>query len=142
MAIKLKTGDFQQFKGGRVEIENGNEKHLYVGEPATLLVDDGEGEEVLRINFAWLADAEGYPSVPVKWVKRKDLDYEANLAIYQILKVSCGCVFLRSWMNVDNLLLHRPTCHNPKLEPYDVEGLDVVPGHDSKYSYGEHIPQQ
>lgn len=120
----LKTEDVQRFKGGRIQIENANEGHLYYGQVETIHVDEGDGEKMLVITFTWLAEGQGYPPTARKWVVKRDLlTYDANLEIYQVKTTSSHCITLTSWMNVDEVTLHVPSCAIIPLNPSDVEGL-------------------
>lgn len=81
--MELTTGVLAQFVGGQIEIQNPGEGYLYRGEIASAIVEGGK----LRVTCAWLAQGEGYPPLPSRWINapaRVNRDYVASLEICRV----------------------------------------------------------
>lgn len=121
--MRLTTQEVERFKGGQMEISNQSEGYLYRGEIEEIVVDG----DTLRVKFAWVAQGEGFPPIPKKWIKSDRLDYEANLEIYSVRDIgpSLDGGDSRLWFNSvivgETVVLFPP--NGSKLNPAKVEGL-------------------
>lgn len=78
------TLDVSRFVGGQIEIQNPDEGSLFRGEIAYI---EGDGEE-LRADLNWLAQGEGYPPLPKRWVRDHRTQYCA--AYYSVQDIGPG----------------------------------------------------
>ena len=84
--MRLTAKDVARFVGGQMEIQNSGEEYMFRGEIETITVADN----ALKVKFAWIAKAEGYPPLPKRWVHDSELDYSASLEIYSVGDIGPG----------------------------------------------------
>ena len=118
----LTSADVALYKGGQMEIQNPTGHYLFRGEIETISVRESE----LRVRFAWLAKGEGYPSFPHRWVRHDDLDYAANLRIYEVDAHNRECLCLNSDSVGESLFLFLPEDKN-RLDRSKVEDPESEP---------------
>ena len=80
--MQLSNSVLAGFVGGDVEIQNPNEGYLYRGPTTNLKVENG----ILKIEFEWMAQGEGYPPIPSRWVSTNKTKYEADLMFCSEMK--------------------------------------------------------
>ncbi|MFA5871555.1 MAG: hypothetical protein WC858_02425 [Parcubacteria group bacterium] len=113
---------FAGFKSGQAEIQS-REEGLYRGEIESIILE----EDRLTIRFAWLAKGEGWPPLPIKWVKADLLEYVVNPAAYDLSNIgpSLGSagdrLKLSSRISEDIIIFFPPG--GRKLDKSKVEGL-------------------
>tara|TARA_Y100000310_G_scaffold184277_1_gene184413 strand:+ start:772 stop:1194 length:423 start_codon:yes stop_codon:yes gene_type:complete len=107
-----------KYVGGQVEVQNAGEGYMVRGEVERIAVEDNE----LRVRFAWLASAVGFPPLPTGWVKDDRLDYAAGLEIYTPSDIGEGRVALNSFITGETIVLFPKD--GSKLDPSQVDGLD------------------
>jgi len=112
-----------EFKGGQAEIRSMEEGLLYRGEIESII----EEKDRLAIRFAWLAKGEGWPTLPLKWVKSEELEYVVNPAEYNLNNIgpSLGSVGdrLKLGSRVSEKIIIFFPARGRKLDKSKVEGL-------------------
>ncbi len=63
--------------GGQMEIQNRGEGYLFRGEISATSITDN----VMFVEFSWLARGEGFPPAPSRWIKHDDTRYQVSLSI-------------------------------------------------------------
>jgi hypothetical protein len=115
--------DFEEkvkgYVGGQMEVQNTLENYLFRGEIKDASVTDG----VLTIELSWLAQGEGFPPLPKRWVKAEPKPYRATLDIYRVCDDSLGRLRLQSPIVGEVVVLFPPD--GSRLDPAEVEGLEV-----------------
>lgn len=119
--MKLTQERLDEYNGGQMEVQDPDEGYMYRGEIERIVIEEGE----LRVRFKWLAEAEGFPPVPLGWTKANDdkLDYTATL---EYCSASDDVGLNRLHINYaigETLILFPPD--GSKLDPSDVKGLEI-----------------
>lgn len=118
----------QGYVGGQLEIQNENERYLYRGEVASIVV---EGENINFV-FKWIAEMEGFPPLPTGgWVNHANLDYKINVyVLYRAENIGPGRdgggdrLSFQSALVGELAILFPPD--GSKLDPSKVEGLTLA----------------
>lgn len=119
---EVTTERLSEFDGGQVEIQNLGEKYLYRGEAKNIAVEDGS----LVVEFLWLAEGEGFPPLPERWVKDgndENLHYTVGLEFYFPSKICDGHFCLCSLVTGETVIFFMPGENG--LDPAEVEGLTL-----------------
>lgn len=112
-----------RYVGGQIEVQNPGEGYLYRGEIGTIIVE-GEGDDAtLKVRLNWMAEGEGFPPLPSRWVPADHTTYDASLMIYSVSDIGDGRIALNSAIVGETVVLYPPD--GSKLEEAKVEGLDT-----------------
>lgn len=105
--------------GGQMEIQNVQEKYIFCGEIADIIVKKNE----LQVKFKWLAKGDGYPPLPEKWTKADNLNYAASLEIYSPVDIGEERLCLSCSITGEVVVFYR--LGGSKLDVNKVEGLVI-----------------
>ena len=117
--MEITTELLSRFVGGQLEIQNQKEGYPYRGEVESVEVD--VDEDLIKVRFAWLANGEGYPPIPTRWVKDDRLDYSVSLMLSSASDNSNGRLTVNVYGVGEFLVFFPPD--GSKLDPARVEGL-------------------
>lgn len=111
----------EQYIGGQMVIRNELMGHIHCGQVENISVEDN----CLHGKLSWIAEGEGYPPFPTKWVKTWVDSLYFDVSLDQCKVVSIGatsskgiCIAART----DLVYLYPPG--EVKLDPSQVEGLN------------------
>ena len=116
--MQLTTDAVAKYIGGQMEIQNEVEGYIFRGEVKMIAVENGS----LKVGFAWLAKGDSFP-LPTKWRSDENLDYAANLELYDISDIGDERLGLQSSIVGEFAVLFPPD--GSKLDPAKVEGLQL-----------------
>lgn len=76
----------QPYVGGQLEVQNALDGYLYRGEIQSVELDD----MTLTLQLAWMAQGEGFPPMPLRWVDSPRKAFSAHLGIYAASNIGPG----------------------------------------------------
>ncbi len=124
IAMQLTQEVLDRYIGGQIEVQNPREGYLRRGEIATISIDLAD----LVVTLKWMAEGEGFPPLPKRWVNCADLFYEANAMFLSARDMGPGLegggtrLFLEAHMSGEIITLFPPD--GSKLDRSQVVGLE------------------
>lgn len=94
--MELNEGVLRKFVGGQIEVQNRDEGYLFRGEIKATHVEDKDDDTSLVVELEWMAQAEGYPPGPGRWVKSDAKPYKVSLMIYHVSDIGDNRICLQS----------------------------------------------
>lgn len=82
----LSVETLQPYVGGQLEVQNVQQGYLYRGEVKSVAMDG----PMLTFKFAWMALAEGFPPVPMRWVPSPVEAFTFHMACYRASNIGPG----------------------------------------------------
>jgi len=116
--MQLTDEILQKYVGGQLEIQNQGEGYLFRGKIKAASITD----EDLIVEFVWLAEGEGYPPLPKKWVKVKPEPYQVNSDLFTTSDIGDDRICLSTAMNETVVFFLEENC---RFDPSAVEGLEL-----------------
>lgn len=115
--MELANDILQQYVGGQLEVQNPEEGYLFRGKIRTVGIQD----EDLVVEFVWLAEGEGYPPLPKKWVKVKPEPYQVNSALFTASDIGDDRICLTTLLHETAVFFLAKNC---RFDSSAVEGLE------------------
>jgi len=120
--MELTKKKLAEFVGRDMEIQLRSEGFIYRGRIKSATI---ENNIFLIIKFEWLAKGEGWPPVPISWIKEDRFASDAfvrNLNFYNISETIDGRLNLYNPSRDESLILFPP---GKNLDPTKVKGFKL-----------------